>query len=118
MAYAKIEDARAASRRHYEENKQEYIDRSRERKARLYQDVVLRHKDKPCADCKNSFPLVCMDYHHARGEKKFDISQMFDQVPLVQLMEEINKCDVICANCHRIRTSVLSSNGQGISLRN
>jgi hypothetical protein len=122
MAYANKEDARAASQRHYRENKLEYIERSHKRKARLFEEIVLKYKQKPCIDCKNSFPSVCMDYDHVRGEKKFGISEKYDQVPLAKLIEEISKCDVVCANCHRVRTAnrilALSSNGQDISLRN
>jgi len=59
----------------------------------------------PCMDCDQVFPAVCMDYDHVRGEKKFGICQMVNMTYSKELiLEEIAKCDLVCANCHRIRT--------------
>lgn len=65
-------------------------------------------KDKPCADCGGVFPPVCMQYDHLpQYEKKFSISQAVHtgSVTKEELLEEIAKCEVVCANCHFIRTS-------------
>ena len=105
MAYANIEDRRAASKRNYYENKEFYIEKAALRKDRLYAEVIAPAKDKPCFDCNQKFPLVCIDFDHVEGEKEFNISSSYDQVPLVKLLEEIAKCQVVCANCHRIRTA-------------
>ena len=60
-------------------------------------------KDVPCADCKQRFSPVCMDFDHVRGMKVAAISQIlahrWDRV-----LAEIAKCEIVCANCHRIRT--------------
>jgi hypothetical protein len=59
----------------------------------------------PCADCKKKFPPVCMDFDHVRGVKRSGIAKMVVQTFSVEaLREEIAKCDLVCANCHRIRT--------------
>jgi len=113
MAYAKIEDRRAASSRNYYENKQVYIDKSRARKKRLYNGVVATAKDRPCADCHLKFPLVCMDFDHVLGEKEFNIASGYEQVSLERLLKEIAKCEVVCANCHRIRTAKRVSRAVG-----
>lgn len=105
MAYINVEDARAASSRNYYENKEVYIEKSAARKKRIYLTVIVPAKDKPCADCSGAFPLVCMDFDHVRGEKLFTISSSYVNVSMAVLLEEIAKCDVVCANCHRIRTS-------------
>jgi hypothetical protein len=56
-----------------------------------------------CADCGNTFPTVCMDFDHVRGKKLYNIANMKSSA--WELIEaEIKKCDVICSNCHRIRT--------------
>ena len=44
-----------------------------------------------------------MDLDHVRGQKKFRLAAV-KHVSLETLEEEINKCDVVCSNCHRIRT--------------
>lgn len=60
-------------------------------------------KSKPCADCGNSFPPECMDFDHRDGEKKVcNVSQVLSNQEL--FWNEIPKCDLICACCHRMRT--------------
>ena len=61
-------------------------------------------KSKPCMDCGNSFPAICMDFDHRPGTvKKFQIS-VKALCALARIEKEIAKCDIVCANCHRIRT--------------
>lgn len=60
-------------------------------------------KSKPCLDCGNVFPPCAMDFDHVRGEKKFNISKS-GLWKWKYVLEEIEKCDLVCSNCHRIRT--------------
>ena len=60
-------------------------------------------KAVPCAECGNSYPTEAMDFDHVRGEKKFNISTAHAKSWRV-IEEEIAKCEVVCANCHRVRT--------------
>ena len=59
----------------------------------------------PCVDCKNYYHYYVMDYDH-RDEttKKEDVSSVANQLSLKMVKEEIAKCDLVCANCHRERT--------------
>lgn len=62
----------------------------------------------PCVDCKNKFPSVCMDFDHILpGSKIEGVSQMVNSGgwTVADVAAEILKCEVVCANCHRIRTS-------------
>jgi hypothetical protein len=59
-------------------------------------------KQVPCMDCGKSFDPVCMDFDHRPGTQK-SCDQML-HVPLSKLKEEMAKCDVVCACCHRLRT--------------
>lgn len=46
-----------------------------------------------------------MDFDHRPGsDKKFDISQNFFQKEFDEVLEEVAKCDIVCACCHRTRT--------------
>lgn len=65
---------------------------------------VYTFKDVPCADCGGKFPPVCMDFDHVRGTKKFNMAKAVHR-SLKAIDEEIAKCDVVCSNCHRIRTA-------------
>lgn len=68
--------------------------------------LIREAKDRPCADCGQRFPLIAMDFDHVRGYKVATISSMANRnFPLRKIREEIGKCEVVCANCHRIRHS-------------
>ena len=63
-------------------------------------------KSKPRADCGGSFEVCCMDFDHRDGtEKAYNVGSMFAHHYSRELIEtELAKCDLVCANCHRIRT--------------
>lgn len=63
-------------------------------------------KSVPCADCGGSFPPVCMDFDHLpEFDKVLDVSRMYrGSTPMETILAEIAKCEVVCANCHRIRS--------------
>lgn len=58
----------------------------------------------PCADCGRFFPPECVDFDHVRGEKVSAVARMLSQRSTQALLNEIAKCDVVCACCHRTRT--------------
>jgi hypothetical protein len=62
-------------------------------------------KSKPCFDCGEYFPAVVMDFDHVQGTKTITVSGMRGY-PWASVLEEIAKCDLVCANCHRLRTKI------------
>jgi hypothetical protein len=60
-------------------------------------------KEVPCLDCGIQYPTYVMDYDH-RGDKKFGIAKAAACKNMSELLVEIAKCDVVCANCHRERS--------------
>ena len=61
---------------------------------------------KGCMDCGESDPIVLELDHRERSEKKFAIADSSRVgMSLESLMKEAEKCDVVCANCHRRRTA-------------
>jgi len=63
----------------------------------------------PCADCKQFFPAVCMDFDHLPGTHKIaTIARMIGHgnYSIEELKSEVEKCQLVCANCHRIRTHI------------
>ena len=98
------EAQRTAQKAHYQKYREKYRERDRQRRAAC-RAFVETFKAKPCMDCKGSFPPVCMDFDHVRGEKIKDLSDACtDMWTHERLLEEIEKCDLVCSNCHRIRT--------------
>lgn len=59
--------------------------------------------DHPCVDCGVTNPIV-LDFDHVTGEKIGNVSEMIKSGSLRGIKEEIKKCEVRCANCHRIVT--------------
>lgn len=75
------------------------------RNRRRKRDYLANLKDVPCADCGQRYPFFVMDFDHVRGEKKFNLSRVASVGhSWAVIIEEAAKCDVVCANCHRIRT--------------
>lgn len=60
----------------------------------------------PCIECGYSNPLA-LEFDHVRGKKIETVPVIADGIPgrfsLEDLTEEIKKCEVRCANCHRVR---------------
>lgn len=55
-----------------------------------------------CSRCGFSHPAA-MQFHHVRGTKKMAVSHMvLKKADLADVLAEIAKCDVLCANCHFI----------------
>ena len=68
-------------------------------KARALLDKL---KSVPCADCGQCYPSCVMDFDHRDPTaKRFNVSEA---VRARAVLEEAAKCDVVCANCHRLRT--------------
>lgn len=63
-------------------------------------------KAKPCVECGRSFPPCVMDFHHRNpNDKKLTIARAVVRfVNLDRILAEIAKCDLLCSNCHRIKT--------------
>ncbi len=59
----------------------------------------------PCVDCGENDPLV-LDFDHVRGEKVREVSQLVIHASWKRVEEEIEKCVVRCANCHRRKTAL------------
>jgi hypothetical protein len=54
-----------------------------------------------CSRCGEDHP-ACLDFHHRDpATKDMNIAQVMGNISLKRLREEVQKCDVICSNCHR-----------------
>lgn len=97
------ECGRALTRNHYRNNKRQYLNRN----VRSYlkrRELVRQMKSRPCADCGVQYPYYVMDFDHREGEtKEYELNRI-DRMTLRAIMRETQKCDVVCANCHRERT--------------
>lgn len=62
-------------------------------------EYLLSH---PCEKCWENRP-VCLEFHH-QWDKEIDISKAYDW-SIQHIQKEIEKCQVLCSNCHKIVTS-------------
>ena len=62
---------------------------------------------RKCFDCGASFPdhPEVYDFDHARGTKEHNVSHLFTTSSWTKIATELKKCDLVCSNCHRIRTA-------------
>lgn len=88
---------------HYERNKADYIERKKHRKVAIRKFLRRVKVLFGCKDCGIKDWRV-LDFDHLNN-KKFNISQAVSRgMSIKTLRQEIKKCEVVCANCHRIRT--------------
>ncbi len=92
--------------RHYEKHKKVVIARSkrvRQEHARRIFEFLETH---PCVDCGETDPVV-LEFDHVRGRKISAVCSMLRLGKAWQrIVEEINKCEIRCANCHRRKTAI------------
>ncbi len=60
-------------------------------------------KSHPCVDCGESDPIV-LEFDHERDKVANIAIMLRDILPWKVIKNEINKCSVRCANCHRRKT--------------
>ena len=118
MPYKNKEDQAAASKRHYENNKEKIKARSKKRnirqrdKNKLYVENI--KKQSGCVDCGESNHLV-LDFDHIEDNKYKCISNMvYESYSIKTIQKEIDKCEVRCSNCHRIITHNRRNNNSNL----
>lgn len=76
-------------------------------KARYYarRDFVNRIKDNPCADCGVRYPPYVMQFDNIGTESHINVARLVSRaVSEERILREIEKCELVCANCHAERT--------------
>jgi 5-methylcytosine-specific restriction endonuclease McrA len=93
----------------YEKNKASHL----EKVAVRQREVILRARQfvwdylsmHPCVECGENDPVV-LEFDHITGSKRKTVTELAGQgYSLETVKKEIAKCQVLCANCHRQKTS-------------
>lgn len=72
---------------------------------KVLEDFHLYKEKHGCADCRNHFPHYVLEFDHRPEFKKLDgVYRVLRNYGEDMAWAEIAKCDVVCANCHKIRT--------------
>jgi hypothetical protein len=97
-------------RNHYNRNKEYYLQKTHKRNAELKSKTFLYLKgflaNNHCVDCGES-DITVLEFDHKGNIPKFRAvsSLMKNRYSLEKIKEEIAKCEVRCANCHRRKTA-------------
>lgn len=87
-------------REHYEKNKQKYIDKAKLKRLEYRERWKEYKKTLKCNRCEENHP-ACLCFHHSDPTtKEHTVSWLVVNGSFKNLMKEIDKCEVLCANCH------------------
>jgi hypothetical protein len=103
MPYKDPEKQRAYLAAHYEEKKIRYRESSRAARARR-RELMKELKSGSCVDCGVSYPFYVMQFDHIGTDKVASVSQLAQLKAWQTVLDEIAKCELVCANCHAERT--------------
>lgn len=78
------------------------VKNNRDRNRRWAAEYLRSH---PCVDCGET-DIVVLEFDHVRGKKKNLNLMIHGTYSIKTIQAEIDKCDVVCVNCHRVRTAV------------
>jgi len=73
-------------------------------------DRAIEYLGGKCANCGGVFHRNAFDFHHINPAQKERHIQPFLYGPWENLEKELDKCELLCANCHRIEHSALQEN--------
>ena len=98
------------SKWHYNKDKKKYLERNKKnswewgKKNREYLQNL--KSSQPCTDCGKYYHYCQMDYDHIKGKKTKSVSELVSRTrsSIKSIDREIKKCELVCANCHRLRT--------------
>lgn len=96
-----MENKRIWWQNHYNQRKKYYVIKARKR-AIIITDMINKIKsDKGCMNCPEHDP-ICLDFHHRDEKTKINtVSKIKLMRGLQVILDEIEKCDILCSNCHR-----------------
>lgn len=88
----------------HQRNREKRVARMYERKRAIREHIQGMKNQLSCVDCGQRHPAT-LHFHHLNSEDKvFDISHaVYRGLSLDKIVKEIEKCIVLCANCHAIR---------------
>lgn len=99
---ARLEYHKKYNKIHYANNKKYYLNKNKKLIKQCVKWFKQYKSSLKCSRCSENDP-VCLDFHHSGGSKKeYIISKMiYRGYSIKKILNEINKCIVLCSNCHR-----------------
>ena len=104
MAFNTKEKQREYHKRWYKKNKEKRYASIKKWQKEARKKIQKIKESNPCMDCGQKYPYYVMDYDHREGEEKEFTVAHYTGKAWQRVLNEIAKCDLVCSNCHRIRT--------------
>jgi len=87
----------------------ERVTRSRTLQKRKLWDIK---EASGCVDCGEKYPHFMLDFDHLPGHEKVgNVSDVLANYSWDRAKKELEKCEVVCSNCHRLRSYIRNQNG-------
>lgn len=77
------------------------VNKQRRKRGDKHKKQLIAYKGGKCQICGYNDCIAALDFHHVKREKKFDIGRGGGCYSLRKLKEEVDKCILVCSNCHR-----------------
>jgi hypothetical protein len=95
-------------KQHYLQNKDKYIEKANKwntkQKEVISKYLFAKLSKSQCLDCGEN-DIIVLEFDHINN-KKIGIAEMYkNSYSLRAIEEELNKCEIRCANCHRRKTA-------------
>jgi predicted HNH restriction endonuclease len=88
--------------REYRKKNREKITEKKREKRRSKLLTLIGRKGGKCSICSGTFDPCVYDFHHTNpADKEFTIGENMN-IPIQKLLSEVDKCILVCANCHRL----------------
>lgn len=104
MPYKDPEKQKQAQHASYLKRKDKLLEHGREYKKSRREYIRQSKLGKACFDCGIIYPYYVMDYDHRDPNTKVTNLARMPRCSLETIQKEIDKCDLVCSNCHRMRT--------------
>ena len=100
----RLKHAREYGKGWYQGHKQEVMEHRKQRQTKIH-NWFRRYKSiLQCVDCGVAHPALLQFHHRDKSTKSFAISKIMSRAASIkQIITEIEKCDVVCVNCHANR---------------
>lgn len=107
MSYANPEDQKKYHQKWYIRNRAKVL----KRQLKINHEAAKRRRaylnelksSTPCTDCGMKYPSECMDFDHTEKNKSIGVAQSTNH-SWKKMLSEVKKCEIVCSNCHRVRT--------------
>lgn len=97
----------AYSKQWYQDNRDVVLARTKLRNERVRDENNAKLKEiketSPCTDCREFHPYYVMQFDHTADDKEASVGNM-RHCSWSKIQKEIDKCELVCANCHAKRT--------------